>query len=79
MTNDDDNADEDDDHNADDDACIGEVVTGKSAEDAGCVWYWPIGSSIMLIPGIKIIFTMVAVMKMVIMLMMMMVMVTENI
>ena len=43
--NDDDDADyadddnDDDDDNADDNACIGEVVTGKSAEDASSVWY----------------------------------------
>ena len=50
---DDDDTDDDVDNDADDDddnTRIGEVITGKSAEDAGCVWYWPIGPSIMLIP-----------------------------
>ena len=34
-----DNDDEDNYGDDGDDACIGEVVTGKSAEDARCVWY----------------------------------------
>ena len=29
----------DDDNDDDDNTRIGEMVTGKSAEDAGCVWY----------------------------------------